>query len=207
MSQQINDNFQRLFGSPIDNDYLKTTIGDRDVIPSTLRHVGMLCYVSQTSTLYQLQGGIDNTNWVGIAGQNVALGFEVSIDGFLALVAGKTELVAWEVGDKFRGWISSRYVVGEILSLPVSLPSDIDNISKVKLAVDSNNISPYVAPVSFTVLSTGTGQEFTLPVGATAKAVYKSRGLLYRDTEWSQSDTTLTIIVSANTGNTIYVEF
>ena len=41
MSQQINDNFQRLFGAPIDNDYLKTTIGDRDVIPSTLRHVGL----------------------------------------------------------------------------------------------------------------------------------------------------------------------
>lgn len=207
MSQEINDNFKILAGLPIDDRFFKTTITQRDAIPSTLRYEGLLCYVVQTTTLYQLQGGFSNSNWIGIAGSNVSFGFEVSIDGFLALSAGKTNLLEWEVGDKFRGWISNRYVVGTILSLPVSLPSDIDNTSKVLIAVDSNNISPYVAPVSFTAGTTGTGQTFTLPAGATAKAVYKSRGLLYKGTEWSQSGTTLTIIVSATSGNTIYVEF
>ena len=207
MAQQINDNFQILAGLPLDDRFLKATIALRDAISSTLRHEGLMCYVSQTATTYQLQGGIANSNWVGIAGSNTTLGFETDIDGFLALTAGKTELVAWEVGDKFRGWIGGRYLVGTIVSIPVSLPTDIDNPAKVLLVVDSNNISPYVAPVSFTALSTGVNQVFSLPAGATAKAVYRSRGLLYRGAEWSQSGNALTIIVSVNTGNTIYVEF
>lgn len=207
MAQQINDNFQLLAGIPLDERNQKTTISARDSIPSTLRFLGLICYVVQTNTTYQLQGGLANSNWVGIAGENVALGFEVSIDGFLALANGKTNLDAWEVGDKFRGWIGSRYVVGSIVSLPVSLPSDIDNISKVKLAVDSNNISPYVEPVTFTAVSTGTGQTFSLPVGAVPKTVYRSKGWTRKGTDWSYSGNTLTMITNVNSGNTIDVEF
>lgn len=138
MSQQINDNFSILAGLPLDDRNAKTTIGLRDAIPATLRFEGLLCYVSQTSTLYQLQGGIENSNWIGIAGNNVTSDFETEIEGFLALSAGKTTLNAWEVGDKFRGWIGNRYVVGSVVSLPVSLPSDIDDASKVSLEVDSD---------------------------------------------------------------------
>lgn len=207
MAQQINDNFSLLAGIPLDDRSAKTTIGLRDAIPATLRYEGLMCYVSQVSTLYQLQGGIENANWKGIAGSNVTSDFETEIEGFLALSAGKTTLNAWEVGDKFRGWIGTRYIVGSIVSLPVSLPSDIDDPAKVLLAVDSNNISPYVEPVTFTALSTGTGQTFTLPTGAVPKTVYKSKGWTRKGTDWSYSGNTLTMIMSVNSGNSIDVEF
>lgn len=207
MAQSINDNFTVLAGIPIDDRNVKSTLALRDAISSTLRFEGLTCYVAQTTTLYQLQGGITNSDWVGIAGENVALGFEVAIDGFLALAAGKTTLLSWEVGDKFRGWIGTRYLVGSILSLPVSLPADIDNASKVLLAVDSNNISPYVEPVTFTALSTGAGQTFTLPTGAVPKTVYKSKGWTRKGVDWSYSGNTLTMIMSVNAGNSIDVEF
>lgn len=140
MAQQINDNFQLLAALPIDDRNRKSTITERDNISSTRRFQGLMCFVQQTQTLYMLIGGIANTNWVGIAGANATSDLETVIEGFYVLSAGKEFLLDWEVGDKFRGWIGSRYVVGEILSLPVSLPSDIDNPAKVKLAIDSANV-------------------------------------------------------------------
>lgn len=139
MAQQINDNFQVLAALPIDDRNRKPTIAERDAISSTRRFTGLQCFVDQTQTLYQLQNGILNSNWVGIAGLNVANNLETVIEGFYVLSAGKTTPLDWEVGDKFRGWIGSRYVVGEILTLPVSLPSDIDDASKVDLAIDSDS--------------------------------------------------------------------
>lgn len=137
MAQQINDNFQLLAGLPIDDRIKKPTITERDAISNTRRFQGLQCFVEQTQTLYILYGGVLNSNWVGVFGGNVADGIETVIEGFYVLSAGKETLLDWEVGDKFRGWIGDRYVVGEILSLPVSLPSDIDNSSKIDLAVDS----------------------------------------------------------------------
>ncbi len=124
MAQQINDNFQLLAGLPLDDRTKKSTIADRDAISSSRRFQGLQCFVEQTQTLYQLQGGILNTNWVGIAGSNTSNALESIIDGFYVLLAGKETPLDWETGDKFRGWIANRYVVGTILSLPVSLPSD-----------------------------------------------------------------------------------
>lgn len=141
MSQQINDNFDLLAGLPIEKDMQKPTIAGRDAINSTKRWQGMTCFVVQTQTLYQLQGGIENTDWVGIAGTNVSNALESVIDGFYVLLAGKSTPLDWEVGDRFRGWINYRYVVGTILSLPVSLPSDIDDSSKVTLSIDSDYLN------------------------------------------------------------------
>jgi len=208
MSQPINDNYNLLAGIPIEKDMQKPTIGDRDSIDLIKRWQGMQCFVIQTQTLYQLQGGTANSNWVGIAGANVSNALETVIDGFYVLSAGKTTLLDWEVNDKFRGWIGNRYLVGTILTLPVSLPSDIDNTSKVLLAVDSDATAGIgTPPQSFTALSTGTNQTFVITGGYQARTVYKSKGLLYKTTEWSQSGSALTIIVNTNTGNTIYVEF
>lgn len=186
MAQQINDNFSLLAGIPLDDRNTKTTIGLRDAIPVTLRYEGLLCFVSQVSTLYMLQGGISNSNWVGIAGSNVTSDFETEIEGFLALSAGKTTLNAWEIGDKFRGWIGDRYVVGSIVSLPVSLPSDIDNTSKVKLAIDSsflNNIFPKIQ-------ITATAGQTVFPKGTTAlaKMVFRN-GFPLDDADWDNSGT------------------
>lgn len=140
MSQQINDNFQLLAGLPIDDRIKKPTISERDAISSTRRFQGLQCFVEQTQTLYMLIGGIANTDWKGIAGADTSNDIETIIEGFYVLLAGKETPLDWEVGDKFRGWIGNRYVVGTILSLPVSLPSNIDNASKVELAIDSDNL-------------------------------------------------------------------
>lgn len=208
MSQQINDNFQLLASLSLDDRYKQPTISARDAISQTRRYQGLLSFVEQTGTLYMLVGGIENTDWKGIAGADTSNDIETIIEGFYVLLSGKNTPLDWEVNDKFRGWIGNRYVVGTILSLPVSLPSDIDNPSKVKLAVDSDAISGVSAPPqTFTALSTGTNQTFTITGGYAAKTVYKSKGLLYKTTEWTQSGSTLTIIPNTNAGNTIYVEF
>lgn len=204
MSQQINDNFEVLAGIPIDSRTKKGTIAERDAIPATVRYQGLKCFVEQTQTEYALIGGITNSNWIG----DVSNDIETVIDGFYVLSAGKTTILDWEVNDKFRGWIGNRYLVGTILSLPVSLPSDIDNSSKVQIAIDSDALSGVGSPPqSFTALSTGANQVFAISGGVIPKTVYKSKGLLYKTTEWTYSSGNLTIIVNTNAGNTIYVEF
>jgi hypothetical protein len=61
-----------------------------------------------------------------------------------------------------------------------------------------------VQPLLFTAVATGPNQTFTVPFEA--GSVLKSKGELYKGTEWSQVDDQLTIIISINTGNTIYVK-
>lgn len=50
------------------------------------------------------------------------------------LSGGRTTL---QVGDKFSGWDGDRFVAGKIIALPVSIPADINDNTKIKLAVDS----------------------------------------------------------------------
>lgn len=69
-----------------------------------------------------------------------------------------------------------------------------------------NQIAP-IEPQSFPALSTGTNQTFTITGGHIPKTVYRSKGLLYKNIDWSFISPTLTIITNTNTGNTIYVEF
>ena len=199
MAQQINDNFNLLAGLPIEKDMQKPTIGERDSINSTKRWQGMTCFVVQTQTLYQLQGGVLNTNWVGIAGPNVSNALETVIDGFYVLTAGKTTPLDWEVNDKFRGWIGNRYLVGTILSLPVSLPSDIDNTAKVQLAVDSNALnSSLTSQIEFTAA----GGETTHDIGTTA--VVKSwfwDGSPQAKSQWTQTGSVLTFAFPLSAGS------
>jgi len=190
MSQQINDNFQLLAGLPIEKDMQKPTIADRDAISSTKRFQGMQCFVVQTQTLYLLLGGVLNSNWVGVAGDNVSNTIESVIDGFYALLAGKTTPLDWEVGDKFRGWIGTRYLVGTILSLPVSLPSDIDNPSKVQLSVDSASFPIPVPKIQFS--ADGVTATYDIGVFADMKAVFRE-GALLDDGDWNQTGTTFTL--------------
>lgn len=198
MSQQINDNFQLLAGLPIDDRIQKPTISARDAISSTRRFQGLQCYVVQTNTLYQLQGGILNSNWIGIAGANVSNALESIIDGFYVLLAGKTTPLDFEVGDKFRGWIGNRYLVGTILSLPVSLPSDIDNPAKVELAIDSNASTGISEQIEFTA----TGGETTYDIGT--DALVKSwfwDGSPQAKSQWSQTGSVLTFAFPLSPGS------
>lgn len=62
----------------------------------------------------------------------------VNISGFEVIRAGKTNLNDFELNDRFRGWIGDRLVEGKITALPVSLPDDINDETKVKLAIDTS---------------------------------------------------------------------
>jgi len=198
MGQQINDNFQLLAGLPIDDRNTKPTITARDSISISRRYQGLPCFVEQTQTLYQLQGGVENSNWVGIAGDNVSNGLESIIDGFYVLLAGKTTPLDFEVGDKFRGWIGNRYLVGTILSLPVSLPSDIDNPARVELAIDSNASTGISEQIEFTA----TGGETSHDIGT--NALVKSwfwDGSPQAKSQWSQSGSILTFAFPLSAGS------
>ena len=199
MAQQINDNFQLLAGLPIDDRNKKPTIAERDAISSTRRFQGLMCFVDQTQTLYMLIGGVLNSNWTGIAGNNISNGLETVIDGFYVLLAGKATPLDFEVNDKFRGWIGSRYVVGSIVSLPVSLPSDIDNPAKVELAIDSDALASdgefvYKSTVSAIRLLSG-----TLPSNNFYTTDLGQEGNWYYDaTDTTSADNTGTILVTTD---------
>src|SRR5690606_28067413 len=122
-----------------------------------------------------------------IAGLNVSNGLESVIDGFYVLEAGKTTPLDFEVGDKFRGWIGTRYLVGTILSLPVSLHSDIDNASKVLLSIDSASFPIPVPKIQFT--ADGIQDTFDIGIAAVIKAVFWNAALL-NDNDWNQTGTT-----------------
>jgi len=198
MAQQINDNFQLLAGLPIDDRIRKPTISERDAISLTRRFQGLQCFVEQTQTLYLLIGGVTNSNWIGIGGNNVSNGLETVIEGFYVLLAGKTTPLDWEVGDKFRGWIGNRYVVGTILYLPVSLPSDIDNPARVELAIDSASIAVSSFPKrQFT--ADGIQTTFDLTTTALANMVFWN-GAPLDDADWSQASNILTLTFAPDAG-------
>ncbi len=199
MSQQINDNFQLLAGLPIDDRTKKSSISERDAISSTRRFQGLQCFVEQTQTLYQLQGGVLNSNWVGIAGSNTSNALESIIDGFYVLLAGKTTPLDFEVNDKFRGWIGNRYLVGTILSLPVSLPADIDNPARVLLSVDSGSIAG-MPKIYF--VADGIANSFDIGVNAVVKAVFWN-GALLNDLDWTQTGTIFTLTFIPANGDLI----
>jgi hypothetical protein len=75
---------------------------------------------------------------------------------------------------------------------------------------DRDNYTPILGatfePELFVATATGLGQQFILPVGFLAGSVLKSRGELYKGSEWSQTADVLTIIINVNSGNTIYVK-
>ena len=101
-----------------------------------------------------------------------------------------------EIGDIVRGfkeagvyWAAAEYLGGD--------PTDRANYLVQSVA--------YYEPVLFTAPATGLNQVFILPTGFIAAEVYKSRGLLYKGTEWTQSDDALTILINTNINNSIYV--
>ena len=63
---------------------------------------------------------------------------EVNIQGALVLTEGKTDLSNFEDNDRFRYQTTTRYCVGVIIdSTSITLPADLDNKNKIKLAVNS----------------------------------------------------------------------
>lgn len=61
-------------------------------------------------------------------------------------------------------------------------------------------------PILIVATATGLGQTFILPLGYKVGSVLKSKGELYKGTEWTQTADVLTIIINVTTGNTIYIK-
>jgi len=90
-------------------------------------------------------------------------------------------------------WIGKKYqnLTGKNSEPGIGSDWFFDNLSKPE-------------PVSFVAASTGSNQTFS--VSFEPGSVLKSKGELYKGSEWIYSGTTLTILVSINTGNTIYIK-
>jgi hypothetical protein len=61
---------------------------------------------------------------------------EVRIQGAIVDIKGKTDLKNFEVNDRFRYWTEERYVQAKILSLPVTLPDDLDDKNKINIIAE-----------------------------------------------------------------------
>ena len=61
-------------------------------------------------------------------------------------------------------------------------------------------------PILIVATATGPNQTFILPNGFKVGSVLKSKGELYKGTEWTQTDDVLTVLITVTTGNTIYIK-
>lgn len=66
MSIPLSSNFNLVTQLPLDARYAQADTTARDAIPSIQRHEGLLVYTVSDQTLWQLQGGITNADWVAI---------------------------------------------------------------------------------------------------------------------------------------------
>lgn len=76
MPESIISQFRREYNSPIETDRQVNNINARDAINILTRWEGMNVYVISEGITYSLVGGLDNTNWVEVAGIG-----EAPIDG------------------------------------------------------------------------------------------------------------------------------
>lgn len=60
--------FTRGAAKPLDDSFIQADVTARDAIVSGIRYDGMLVYVVADQTMYQLQGGITNGDWVAAGG-------------------------------------------------------------------------------------------------------------------------------------------
>ena len=117
---------------------------------------------------------------------------------FKGIIGGvPNALSTLQVGDIVHGfsegttiWTNAVYNGGDI--------NDRDNYTPLY------DIKP--DPILEVATTTGTGQTFILPVGFTVGSVLKSKGELYKGTEWTQTDDILTVLINVTTGNTIYIK-
>lgn len=58
---------------PLDSRFIKADLTARDAINSGVRFQGLLCYVVAASKMYQLQGGITNSDWKEAGGGGSAV--------------------------------------------------------------------------------------------------------------------------------------
>ena len=112
-------------------------------------------------------------------------------------VANLNTLATLQVGDVVHGFKEAGVVWSEAFYLGGDI-TDRANYAP---------ISPFTfEPVLINATVAGSNQTFTLDPGFTVASVLKSRGVLYKGTEWSQTGDVLTIIINLAVGNTLYIQ-
>ena len=94
--------YEILEGKPIDNRFTNDTNANRDLIPSSYRYEGLMVYVSDPNgdssvggKLYQLVGGITNTDWKEIKNETTGITNGIfTIDGNTGVGTGVVEIGA-----------------------------------------------------------------------------------------------------------------
>lgn len=183
--------------------------------------------VSNTDLIDQLTA-LDFFSWIGSSGSGTGVDrFENLLDGFtffgksgqVARVnSSETSLEAFDIGTIPEASVDlsdmPSIISANLLLIANPTADGYDQINPVDLPLSTatqNAINDQISflkpdPVSFAAPVTGINQIFTLPDNFIVGSVLKSKGELYKGTEWSQTGIYLTIIVNLTTGNTIYVK-
>lgn len=74
-------NFTRGAAIPLDDSFVAADATVRDAINAGIRYEGMLVYVVADQTMYQLQGGITNGDWVVAGGGGAAVTYVDQLSG------------------------------------------------------------------------------------------------------------------------------
>lgn len=134
---------------------------------------------------------LGQNNFTNIAYLELRLKFKGVVGGV------PNELPTLQVGDIVHGfadettiWTNARYEGGDIN----------DRASYTPLYDGKPD------PILIVATATGTNQTFVLPNGFLVGSVLKSKGPLFKFTEWTQTADILTIIINVNTGNSIYIQ-
>jgi hypothetical protein len=94
--------------------------------------VGVFVNGEYTTIDLEVELAAEPSNW-----QQKIISHEVNIQGALVLSEGKTDLNNFETNDSFRYQTDLRYCVGIIIdATDITLPTDLDNPSKIKLQYD-----------------------------------------------------------------------
>jgi hypothetical protein len=99
--------YEILDGKPIDNRLTNDTNANRDLIPTSYRYEGLLVYVSDPNgdfsvggKLYQLVGGVTNTDWKEIKNETTGVTNGIfTIDGNTGVGTGVVEIGSPDVDD------------------------------------------------------------------------------------------------------------
>ena len=70
MAIEITSQFNNKAGKPLDVNSVKSTISERDAIPTGERYLGIKVFVTETKTEYTLLSGITNTDWEALNNTN-----------------------------------------------------------------------------------------------------------------------------------------
>lgn len=155
MPDSIVSQFQREFNQPIETFRKVDTIAQRNAISTQRRWEGMLVYVVEDQTTYELKGGVDNTDWTTLGGLGDApqdgtlygrqngnwvpvngnLNKLVYINGFATIKGENNVSLDHQVGDTiiYRNpttKVRAEYYVAQV---PLTLPADFSNRAKLEM--------------------------------------------------------------------------